>query len=174
MNRMSFLSVGVLALWAVSSTIATPAKNSKAKTQAVSSVTTEVIPLANNTATQVTTITAVASSTSGPESFNVLVESNGTDAKASENKDVSPKTILKVADKPTLGDAFIFQNTLQVFLDRPLTLSLYNAQGQLVYHQDSQRKVETIPLQGIQAGFLYLTMRSGNAELTKKLLYTGR
>jgi len=179
-NRMAFLSAGALALWAVSSTIATPTKNTKAKTQSVITVTTEVIPLASTTVgqvspiTQSTSVTTVSSTSSNSESFTVLIESKGSESKAIENKDVSPKTVLQVENKPTLGDAFIYQNNLQVSLDRPLTISLYNAQGQLIYHQDSQRKVENIPLQGIQAGFLYLTMRAGNAELTKKLLYTGR
>lgn len=156
MNRLTCLSVGVLALWAVSSTVATPSKNVKPKSANVTATSSEVIP--------VTTTTQITQIISEPNSFTVVVE----------EKTVQEKTILKVADKPNLGDAFIFQNTLQVLLNRPMSISLYNAQGQLVYHQESQRKAETIPLQGTQAGFLYLTLRSGNLELTKKLLYTGR
>jgi hypothetical protein len=85
-----------------------------------------------------------------------------------------PKAPAKESAKASLGDAFIAQNTLRIYLDRPVSISVFNARGQLVFHQESQRQMEVVPLQGMPTGFLYLTLRAGQNELTKKLLYTGK
>jgi hypothetical protein len=84
------------------------------------------------------------------------------------------KEASKEKAKPALGDAFIAQNTLRIYLDKPASISVFNARGQLVFRQDSQRQMEALPLQGMPTGFLYLTLRAGQTELTKKLLYTGK
>jgi hypothetical protein len=34
--------------------------------------------------------------------------------------------------------------------------------------------VETVPLAGITTGFVYLTVRAGKTEATRKLVYTGK
>lgn len=78
------------------------------------------------------------------------------------------------AAKPILGEAFIAQDVLRIFLNRPASISLYNARGQQVFHLDSRSPVEFVPLFGMNTGFLYLTVRSGQSELTKKLVYTGK
>jgi hypothetical protein len=87
---------------------------------------------------------------------------------------VEAKPIVKDSSKQGLGDAFIAQNTLRVYLERPVSISVFNVRGQLVFRQDSERALEIIPLSGMPTGFLYLTLRSGNNELTKKLVYTGK
>lgn len=76
--------------------------------------------------------------------------------------------------KSPLSDAFIAQGTLRVFLDHPASITVYNARGQQVYHRDSMGPVETVPLQGITTGFVYLTVRAGKTEATRKLVYTGK
>jgi hypothetical protein len=76
--------------------------------------------------------------------------------------------------KSPLSDAFIAQGTLRVFLDHPASVTVYNARGQQVYHRDSMGPVETVPLQGITTGFVYLTVRAGKTEATRKLVYTGK
>ncbi|MDB5104138.1 MAG: hypothetical protein JWP91_1827 [Fibrobacteres bacterium] len=76
--------------------------------------------------------------------------------------------------KPALADAFIAQNVLRVFLNRPAAVFVYNSRGQQVYHLDSQSPAEAVPLQGITTGFIYLTIRTAQGELTKKLVYTGK
>ena len=82
--------------------------------------------------------------------------------------------VVKEVPKVSLGDGFISQNTLRIYLDAPAAISVFNTRGQLVYHLDSQQKMVLVPLQGIPTGFLYLTLRSGQNELTKKLVYTGK
>lgn len=82
--------------------------------------------------------------------------------------------VAKEVPKVSLGDGFISQNTLRIYLDIPATISVFNTRGQLVYHLESQQKMVLVPLQGIPTGFLYLTLRSGQNELTKKLVYTGK
>jgi hypothetical protein len=76
--------------------------------------------------------------------------------------------------KSPLSDAFIAQGTLRVFLDHPASVTVYNARGQQVYHRDSMGPVETVPLAGITTGFVYLTVRAGKTEATRKLVYTGK
>lgn len=76
--------------------------------------------------------------------------------------------------KSPLSDAFIAQGLLRIFLDRPATVTVYNARGQQVFHRESQSLTETVPLQGITTGFVYLTVRAGKAEATRKLVYTGK
>jgi hypothetical protein len=78
------------------------------------------------------------------------------------------------ASKAALADAFIAQNVLRVYLDRPAAVTVYNSRGQLVVHLDSRRAMEAVPLQGITTGFIYLTVRTAQGELTKKLVYTGK
>jgi hypothetical protein len=97
-------------------------------------------------------------------------------AKAKPSPANASQTQAPVKDVPkvTLGDGFISQNTLRIYLDAPVAISVFNTRGQLVYHLDSQQKMVLVPLQGIPTGFLYLTLRSGQNELTKKLVYTGK
>jgi hypothetical protein len=78
------------------------------------------------------------------------------------------------ASKAALADAFIAQNVLRVYLDRPAAVTVYNSRGQQVVHLDSRRAMEAVPLQGITTGFIYLTVRTAQGELTKKLVYTGK
>jgi len=80
----------------------------------------------------------------------------------------------QAAAKPILGEAFIAQNQLQVYLNRPAAIFVYNARGQQIFHSDSQASMESVPLLGVNSGFLYLTVRAGQTELTKKLVYTGK
>jgi len=86
----------------------------------------------------------------------------------SGNTQVTPETI------PALGDAFIAQNELRIFLNRPAAISVFNARGQMVFHLDSHRAWESVPLSGVTTGFLYLTVREGQVESTKKFVYTGK
>jgi hypothetical protein len=114
------------------------------------------------------------------------VITNADGSKEAETKAVLPQPAATSGKKPvdgkskpairqeTLGEAFITQNTLQVYLDRPVSVSLYNARGQLLYHFDSFRPLETLPLKGVNAGFLYITLRAGLLETTQKLVYTGK
>lgn len=97
-------------------------------------------------------------------------ESKGT--LAPKGKAAKPKP--PVEARETLGDAFIAQSSLRVWLGRPAVLSLHNARGQLLFHLESARPMEVLPLAGINAGYLYLTLRAGNLEVTKKLVYAGR
>jgi hypothetical protein len=78
------------------------------------------------------------------------------------------------APLPVLADAFIAQNALRVYLNRSASVTVYNSRGQQIFHRDSQRSLETVPLQGMSTGFLYLTVRGGLVETTKKLVYTGK
>lgn len=80
----------------------------------------------------------------------------------------------KLAAKPALGDGIIAQNTLRIYLNRPATVTVHNARGQLLFHVDSSRPAEYLPLSGVHAGFLYLTFRSGPLETTRKLIYSGK
>jgi len=73
-----------------------------------------------------------------------------------------------------LADAFIAQGSLHVFLDRPASVTVYNARGQQIFHRDSHGPVETVPLLGATTGFVYLTVRAEKAEATRKLIYTGK
>ncbi len=86
----------------------------------------------------------------------------------------SDKPTAKTAAKPSLGDGLIAQNTLRIYLTRPATVTVHNARGQLLFHVESQRPTESLPLSGIHAGFLYLTFRSGPLETTRKLIYSGK
>jgi hypothetical protein len=90
----------------------------------------------------------------------------GTVAPASEPAQSAPK--------PILADAFIAQTILRVYLNRPAAIFVYNSRGQQVYHLDSQRAVEAVPLQGMSTGFVYLTVRTAQGEMTKKLVFTGK
>ena len=76
--------------------------------------------------------------------------------------------------KPLLSDAFIAQNVLRVYLNHPASVSVYNSRGQQVFHLDTQRNAESIRLQGITTGFVYLVVRAGPVEMTKKLVYMGK
>lgn len=97
------------------------------------------------------------------------------DMKSAESKAPAAKPESKPAEaKPALGDGFIAQNAVRVYLGRPLTISLHNARGQLLYQLESSRPMEVLPLSGVNTGFLYLTLRAGKLELTKKLVYSGR
>jgi hypothetical protein len=78
------------------------------------------------------------------------------------------------APKPALADAFIAQTVLRVYLNRPAAIFVYNSRGQQVYHLDSQRAMEAVPLQGMSTGFVYLTVRTAQGEMTRKLVFTGK
>ncbi|HKP97083.1 MAG TPA: hypothetical protein VJ385_15140 [Fibrobacteria bacterium] len=78
------------------------------------------------------------------------------------------------APKPILAEAFIAQTVLRVYLDRPAAIFVYNSRGQQVFHLDSRRPMEAVPLQGLSTGFVYLTVRTAQGEVTKKLVYTGK
>ncbi|MDB5050053.1 MAG: hypothetical protein JWO30_3124 [Fibrobacteres bacterium] len=78
------------------------------------------------------------------------------------------------ASKPILADAFIAQTALRVYLNRPAAIFVYNSRGQQVYHLDSERAMEVVPLQGMSTGFVYLTVRTAQGEMTKKLVFTGK
>jgi hypothetical protein len=78
------------------------------------------------------------------------------------------------APKPILADAFIAQSVLRVYLNRPASISVYNSRGQQVFHLDSGLPVEAVPLQGVSTGFVYLTVRTAQGEMTKKLVFTGK
>lgn len=92
--------------------------------------------------------------------------------KPAKGKAAKPKP--PVDARETLGDAFIAQSSLRVWLGRPAVISLHNARGQLLFHLESARPMEVLPLAGINAGYLYLTLRAGNLEMTKKLVYAGK
>lgn len=79
-----------------------------------------------------------------------------------------------IPSKTVLADAYIAQNMLRVYLDRPSAVTVYNSSGRQVAHVDSRRALETFPLQGITTGFIYLTVRTAQGELTRKLVYTGK
>lgn len=133
----------------------------------------------------------VASKTAKPKSIAPFISEVAPDQGVSERIDPMPdlsspttpakaftkspavKT-LQEKSKISLGDAFISQNTLRIYLERPTQIFVYDARGQIVFHVDSHRAMETLPLYGMSAGFLYLTLRSGPLELTKKILYTGK
>lgn len=74
----------------------------------------------------------------------------------------------------SLGEAFIAQSSLRIYLSRPASISLHDARGQTLFQLESNRPAEVLPLAGLPTGFLYLTLRSGQIELTKKLVYTGK
>lgn len=100
---------------------------------------------------------------------------DGTDAQVKAPNASSPDAGASPAEaKSLLGEAFIVQNHLQVYLDRPASISVYNARGQQIFHVESRASMESVPLMGVNTGFLYLTVRAGQTELTKKLVYTGK
>jgi hypothetical protein len=84
------------------------------------------------------------------------------------NSQVTPEA------KSPLSDAFIAQGSLHVFLERPASVTVYNARGQQIFHRDTHAAFETVPLQGATTGFVYLTVRAEKAEATRKLVYTGK
>lgn len=94
-------------------------------------------------------------------------------AKASPAADPSNTQVTQDAKSP-LSDAFIAQGFLRVFLNHPASVTVYNIRGQQVFHRDSMGPVETVPLQGLTTGFVYLTVRAGKVEATRKLVYTGK
>lgn len=85
-----------------------------------------------------------------------------------------PSTPAAAAVKTALADAFIAQSVLRIYLERPAAVSVFNSRGQLMFHVDSRRELETMPLQGISTGFIYLVVRTAQGELTRKLVYTGK
>ncbi len=73
-----------------------------------------------------------------------------------------------------IGEVSISQSFIRIYLQKPANITLYNARGQIIYHMESQRQIEILPLQGLQPGFIYLSLRVGKEEFTKKLVYTGK
>lgn len=102
------------------------------------------------------------------------VSAAGGAAQSKGKSQAEPKAAPASEARPLLGDGFIVQNSVRVYLGRPATVTLHNARGQQLFHLESSRPMETIPLQGVDAGFLYLTLRAGTIELTKKLVYSGK
>jgi|SRR4051812_29433512 len=99
----------------------------------------------------------------------------GSPAPANPSPDSKPgNTQVTSEAKSPLADAFIAQGSLHVFLDRPASVTVYNARGQQIFHRDSHAAVETVPLQGASTGFVYLTVRAEKTEATRKLVYTGK
>lgn len=85
-----------------------------------------------------------------------------------------PEKPKAAAATESLGEAFIAQSSLRIYLNRPAVISLHDARGQTLFHLETSRPTEVLPLAGLPTGFLYLTLRSGQIELTKKLVYTGK
>lgn len=110
----------------------------------------------------------------GQPKASIAVEVKSAESKALAAKPESKSAVKAKTAKVALGDGFIAQNAVRVYLGRPMTISLHNARGQLLYHLESSRPMEALPLSGVNAGFLYLTLRAGSQELTKKLVYSGR
>jgi len=99
----------------------------------------------------------------------------GSPAPAKPSPEAKPgNTQVTSEAKSPLTDAFIAQGSLHVFLERPASVTVYNARGQQIFHRDSHATVETVPLQGATTGFVYLTVRAEKAEATRKLVYTGK
>ncbi|MEO6094732.1 MAG: T9SS type A sorting domain-containing protein [Fibrobacteria bacterium] len=82
--------------------------------------------------------------------------------------------IQAVDPKPVLAEAFIAGTVLRVYLNGPASVSVYNTRGQQVFRSESRRALETIPLLGVNTGFIYLTVRTAQGETTKKLVFTGK
>lgn len=95
-------------------------------------------------------------------------------AHATDAPDKSKAPAKPALTAESLGDAFITQNSLRIYLSRPAAISLHNARGQTLFQLESARPTEVLPLAGLPTGFLYLTLRSGQLELTKKLVYSGK
>ena len=91
-------------------------------------------------------------------------------ASASESPE-KPKPAVTIE---SLGEAFIAQSSLRIYLNRPASISLHDARGQILFQLETARPAEVLPLSGFPTGFLYLTLRSGSFEQTKKLVYTGK
>jgi hypothetical protein len=97
------------------------------------------------------------------------------EAKPGTQADSKPSNTQVTSEaKSPLADAFIAQGSLHVFLERPASVTVYNARGQQIFHRDSHASVETVPLVGATTGFVYLTVRAEKAEATRKLIYTGK
>lgn len=86
----------------------------------------------------------------------------------------APGTPAQESPKPALAEAFIAQTVLRVYLNHPASLYVYNSRGQQIYRLDTQRPMEAVPLQGMSTGFVYLTVRTAQGEMTKKLVFTGK
>ncbi len=94
-------------------------------------------------------------------------------------KETAPREVR--LEKPESGislsgmkvEASVMQNAVRVYSSRPATLSLYNASGQLLYRGDQQKPIQMISLQGVNPGFLYLSVRDGQMETVRKLVFTG-
>jgi hypothetical protein len=113
---------------------------------------------------------------SAPVQPAVPAKPQAAPANPTTKSDAKPaaKPASKPASKPALGDGIIAQNTLRIYLSRPATVTVHNARGQLLFHVDSSRPAEYLPLSGVDAGFLYLTFRSGPQETVRKLIYSGK
>jgi hypothetical protein len=98
----------------------------------------------------------------------------GSPAPAKTSPEAKPGSTQVTSEKSPLSDAFIAQGSLHVYLDRPASVTVYNARGQQIFHRDSHATVETVPLQGATTGFVYLTVRAEKSEATRKLVYTGK
>ncbi len=98
----------------------------------------------------------------------------GAPAQGNPEGTSAPQTQAAPAPKPILADAFIAQTILRVYLNRPAAIFVYNSRGQQVYHLDSNGPMEAVPLLGMNTGFIYLTVRTAQGEMTKKLVFTGK
>ena len=75
---------------------------------------------------------------------------------------------------PVLAEATIQNQTLHIGLRQGGMVLLYNSRGQLIYRMEAHRGLESIPLKGIDFGFLFLTVRQGKLETTLRLLHNGK
>ena len=102
------------------------------------------------------------------------VQTSAPSAKEAKAKPSEKKPAARPRVHEPLGEGRISQDVLAISLRRPASIALHNARGQLVFHLDSFRAVEILPLKGLSTGFLYLTLRAGKVEFTQKLVYTGK
>jgi hypothetical protein len=154
--RVSAISMGALALWAASMAWSGSTAAVTAPVKAPVSV----------------PVKSAKSKSPSPQvsSANVAFADEGNlEVTVSPSAETAP-----AAPKPTLADAFIAQTVLRVYLNRPATLFVFNSRGQQIFHLDSQRPMEAVPLLGMSTGFIYLTVRTAQGEMTKKLVFTGK
>jgi hypothetical protein len=159
---MLSMSVGVLSLWAAA--LAWSGSGSISNPPAK--------PTASTPAKAKSKAAAPQASTGSPGTTPVTSAPQA--AKAAPVIPAASVTPAAGSVKPVLADAFIAQGVLRVFLNRPASISVYNSRGQQVCHLDSRGNAEAVPLQGISTGFVYLTVRTAQGEMTKKLVYTGK
>jgi hypothetical protein len=96
------------------------------------------------------------------------------DAPATKTPTPYSKPLAATLAAHDLGEAVLANQVLRVVLHTPVTLSLFNSRGQLLYSAQGRKGLEIIPLKSIDFGFLYLTLRQGPVEQTFRLLHDGK